>query len=64
MNQVIIDINKFRGLLSLFSNKEGEDGLFKHEKAFYKGGMAALKQVLIDNNLTGAIDEEFPNEGK
>ncbi len=65
MNQVIIDIHKFNNLLSLFTEKEKEDGLFKHERAFYKGGVAALHQVLIDNNLAEVVkDEKLLNEGK
>lgn len=64
MNQVIIDINKFYKLLHLFYAKELDEGLFKHERAFYRGGRTALTQVLIDNNLTGEIDEKFPKTGE
>jgi len=63
MNQVIIDVNKLTGLLATFRSKESEDGLFKHERAFFKGGSVALQQILIDNNLEKAVTyEEFPKE--
>lgn len=64
MNQVIIDVNKFNALLSAFDKKGEEEGLFKHEKAFFAGGSVALRQVLIDNNLAGVINEELPNKSE
>ncbi|MCD6300829.1 MAG: hypothetical protein J7L82_02020 [Staphylothermus sp.] len=63
MNQVIIDVNMLVRLLATFRSKESEDGLFKHERAFFKGGAAALQQILIDNNLEKVVTyEEFPKE--
>lgn len=64
MNQVIIDRYKFLTLLSAFDKKAEEDGLFKHEKAFFAGGSVVLRQILIDNNLTEVIYEELPGKSE
>lgn len=64
MNQVIIDIHKFNALLAVFTAKEKEDGIFKQERAFYKGGIMALNQVLIDNRLAEIANERIPEESE
>ena len=65
MNQVIIDVNKLTNLLATFRNKESEEGLFKKERSFYQGGIVALQQILIDNNLEKVVTyEELPKESE
>lgn len=64
MNLVMIDRYKFKALLSAFDKKVEEDGLFKHERAFFAGGSVALRQVLIDNNLVGVMNEELPDKSE
>lgn len=58
MNNAIIDINKLYTLLSSFQEKAKEEELFKHERAYFLGGVAALQQVLIDNNYAKRIKYE------
>ena len=64
MNNVVIDINKLYSLLVSFKGKEQEDDLFKHERAFYRGGFTAIQQVFIDNNYMEYLNEKLSEESK
>lgn len=58
MNNAIIDINKLYTLLSAFEKKAKEEDLFKHERAYFLGGISALQQILVDNNYAKRIKYE------